>query len=78
MTCRHGYIGACAVCDGAGQVPQRDTHYMIKAGDYGLCTDGKWRHAGFADNLKVFGSRSSAAEEIRKHHTSVRMEIVIA
>lgn len=22
MTCEHGFIGACAVCDGAGQIPE--------------------------------------------------------
>jgi len=24
MTCQHGFIGACAVCDGAGQLPEPD------------------------------------------------------
>ena len=23
------------------------TSYSIRAGDFGLCSDGKWRHAGF-------------------------------
>lgn len=22
MTCKHGFIGACAECDGAGQIPE--------------------------------------------------------
>jgi len=24
MTCAHGFIGACAVCDGCGQIPEPD------------------------------------------------------
>lgn len=24
MTCEHGFIGPCAVCDGAGQIPSAD------------------------------------------------------
>lgn len=24
--CDHGFIGACAVCDGSGQVPERCQH----------------------------------------------------
>lgn len=68
MTCGH-----CASCDGLGQA---DCLYVIKAGDYGLCMDGKWRHIGFAQNLKFFCNASSAAKEIENHHTSVRLEVV--
>ncbi len=25
MTCAHGFIGACAECDGSGQIPEADT-----------------------------------------------------
>lgn len=24
MNCEHGFIGACAECDGSGQIPERD------------------------------------------------------
>ena len=29
MTCDHGYIGACAECDGSGQIPPPETVHPI-------------------------------------------------
>lgn len=31
MTCKHGFIGSCADCDGSGQIPEQEPseHYEI-------------------------------------------------
>lgn len=28
VTCEHGFIGACSVCDGSGQTPEQDDEYL--------------------------------------------------
>jgi hypothetical protein len=43
MTCKHGYIGPCAECDGSGQVPSdsADAWQEILEEDYHVTEDGE-------------------------------------
>ena len=52
MTCQHGFIGACAECDGAGQQPEAPEPEPTRACPYcdRICSVREWREQHCCDD----------------------------
>ncbi len=72
MTCDHGFIGACAECDGCGQQPEREDCHPADiseaAAALGRAGRGTSKRRGDSDHYRALVAK-------RKDRTTVRLSL---